>query len=412
MLTTNAKASGRKLTLTIIKDLDKDRQPWLVEVVMRNGLLGQHDTIRTKWIPQDQDYQVKVTGMGQAKAQPTLKHESASPTSKAGSREFPTGGGGTVKEEKSDDPKNGSSRSTQYFLTPGKADLRTDHAVGIEEVVEGDEGEQETQEVCDLDNQQLAEQLQRMEIINRIEELKHAQLIRDAELANVRQGAVTVYADRAHTGLYGLRENNLVEDLINTECAKHKIWTHPVSGKEETPAEREVRMILYDMMVISLQNFKSMYSGEHVGDNYAILRNVMTYGAPSSTRMLIDLTKKLGNYTKQTNQGYQDYELGLQHLSNELCTVGRAMTQDDLTLRLIAGMTGDKRYEKQCREVSERAETYSTCNSVFVQRAQALGNLTSTMKKKDEANALDTDSKSKGKSKGGRGKGKGRGRGK
>ena len=89
------------------------------------------------------------------------------------------------------------------------------------------------------------------------------------------------------------------------------------------------------------------------------------------------------------------------------------MTQDDLTLRLIAGMTGDKRYEKECREVSERAESYSTCNSVFVQRAQALGNLTSTFKKKDEANALDTDTKGKGKSsKGGRGKGKGRGRGK
>jgi hypothetical protein len=209
-----------------------------------------------------------------------------------------------------------------------------------------------------------------------------------------------------------LRENNLVENLINTECARHKIWTHPVSGREETQEEREVRMILYDIIVTSLQNFKSMYSGEHVGDNYAVVRNVMTYGAPSSMRMLIDLTKKLGNYNKQTNQGYQDYELGLQLLSNDLCTLGVVMSQDDMTMRLIAGMTGDKRYERQCREVSERAETYSTCNSVFVQRAQALGNLTSTHKKKDEANALDTDSKDKGKSKGGRGKGKGRGRGK
>ncbi len=80
------------------------------------------------------------------------------------------------------------------------------------------------------------------------------------------------------------------------------------------------------------------------------------------------------------------------------------MTQDDLTLCLIAGMTGDKGYKKECREVSEPAESYSTCNSVFVQRAQALGNLTSTFKKKDEANALDTDSRGKGKSsKGGRG---------
>ena len=67
MLTTNAKASGRKLTLILIKDLDNDRQPWMVDVILKSGLLGQHDTIRTKWIPQDQDYQVKITGMVQAK---------------------------------------------------------------------------------------------------------------------------------------------------------------------------------------------------------------------------------------------------------------------------------------------------------------------------------------------------------
>ena len=108
-------------------------------------------------------------------------------------------------------------------------------------------------------------------------------------------------------------------------------------------------MILYDLIVTSLQNFKSMYSGEHVGDNYAVLRNVMSFGAPSSKRMRIDLTKRLGNYHKQTNQGYQEYELGLRHLSNELCAVGTVMTDEELTLRLIAGMTSDKRYGKECR---------------------------------------------------------------
>ena len=47
-----------------------------------------------------------------------------------------------------------------------------------------------------------------------------------------------------------------------------------------------------------------------------------------------------------------------------------------------------------------------------MQRAQALNNLTSTFKKKDEANAVDAGPKGKGKSKGrGKGKGKGGGRG-
>ena len=400
MLTTTAKASGRKLTLTVIKNLDKDRQPWMAEVVLKSGLLGQHDTIRTKWVPQNQDYQVKVTGMAQAKAQPSLKEETSSSITsmEAGSDgEFTTGSGGEVKKEKSSHTRGVGTRSTSYLMTPGKPVVIIEHADA------GSDGEGEDE---DLDNMQLEQRLQRMEILNRMRELEHVQLLRDAELANVRKGVVvTAHADRAFTGLYGLRENNLVENLINTECAKHKVWTHPVSGREETQTEREVRMILYDMMVTSLQNFKSMYSGEHVGDNYAVLRNVMTYGAPSSMRMRIDLTKKLGNYSKQTHQGYQDFELGLQHLSNDLCNVGMTMSQDELTLRLIAGMTSDKRYEKECREVSERAESYSTCNSVFVQRAQALGNLTSTPKPKDEANALEEGKGKGGKGRGGRGKG-------
>ena len=74
MLTTNAKASGRKLTLTVIKNLDKERKTWMVEVIRKSGLLGQHDTIRVKWLPQNQDYQVTITGTAHpAKAQLTLK---------------------------------------------------------------------------------------------------------------------------------------------------------------------------------------------------------------------------------------------------------------------------------------------------------------------------------------------------
>ena len=405
MLTTNAKASGRKLTLTVIKNLDKERKTWMVEVIRKSGLLGQHDTIRVKWLPQNQDYQVAITGMAHpAKAQLTLKQEDASSSSSLAGDGMPTdtsmaGDSVDVKMEKQE-KKVHTKGSTQYLLTPGKAVVKTDHVVMEEgEEAEGDEEDQETAI--------LAERLQRMEILNRMRELEHAQLLRDVELENARRGVV-VTSGRVHTGLYGLREDSLVENLINTECDKHKVWTHPVSGREETPAEREVRMMLYDMIVTSLQNFMSMYSGEHVGDNYAILRNVMSYGAPSSMRMRIDLTMKLGNYHKKTHQGYQDFELGLQHLSNDLCTVGMTLSQDELTLRLIAGMTVDKRYEKECREVSERAESYSTCNSVFVQRAQALGNLTSTHRAKDEANALE-ESKSKGR--GGKGKGRGRGKG-
>ena len=362
-LTTNAKASGRKLTLLIIKDLEKDREPWMADVVRKSELLGQHDTINMKWIPQNQDYQVKITGVVSAKSQPDPSIGSASSdTSTAGDvgvdSTTSTAGGGKVKREKRDHTTTGvGTRSVLFPQTPGTADLSDSE----EEV-----GNIEIKQKEDLDNHELTELLKRMEIMHRIKEIEHAQHLRDAELASVRRVVAKEPADRAHTGLYGLRENNLVENMIKAECAKHKVWTHPVSGREETAGEREVRMMLYDMIVTSLQNFKAMYSGEHVGDNYAVLRNVMTFGAPSSKRMKIDLTKKLGNYHKQNSQGYQEYELGLQHLSNDLCAVGMVMTRDELTLRLIAGMTSDKRYEKECRDVSERDESYATCHSVFV----------------------------------------------
>jgi hypothetical protein len=112
--------------------------------------------------------------------------------------------------------------------------------------------------------------------------------------------------DKHHRGLYGLREEIVIENLINAEYGKHKTYVHSRSGREESPAERESRMILYDMIITSLQNFKSMYTGELVGDNYAIVRNVMRFGAPNSMRMKIDLTKRLGDYAKKQDQGCRE----------------------------------------------------------------------------------------------------------
>ncbi len=86
---------------------------------------------------------------------------------------------------------------------------------------------------------------------------------------------------------------------------------------------------MYDVIITSLQNFKSMYTGELVGDNYEIVRNVMRFGAPNSMRMKIDLTKRLGNNAKKQDQGYQEYGLGLRTLVEELTTVG---TADDVIL--------------------------------------------------------------------------------
>ena len=61
-LSSNAKASGKKLSLRVIKNLDVDRSAWLSDVVLKSSLLGTHDTIRTQWSPKDHDHEVKFLG--------------------------------------------------------------------------------------------------------------------------------------------------------------------------------------------------------------------------------------------------------------------------------------------------------------------------------------------------------------
>ena len=61
-LSSNAKASGKKLVLKIIKQLDIDRSAWLSDVVLKSSLLGTHDTVRTQWSPKNYDHDVKYLG--------------------------------------------------------------------------------------------------------------------------------------------------------------------------------------------------------------------------------------------------------------------------------------------------------------------------------------------------------------
>ncbi len=76
-----------------------------------------------------------------------------------------------------------------------------------------------------------------------------------------------------------------------------------------------------------------MYTGELVGDSFAIVRNVLRSGAPNSMRMKIDLTKRLGNSAKKQDWGYQEYELELRTLVEELATVGNPVSAADVILR-------------------------------------------------------------------------------
>ena len=387
-LSSNAKASGKKLVLKIIKQLDIDRSAWLSDVVLKSSLLGTHDTVRTQWSPKNYDHDVKYLG---STVGLTIKSKKSAEDIKVS----------TASEKQTDasQPVEAVKVEKHPLATPAK-----------------EKGSSSSQGGGDKEKEQQEEIKLLREYVARLETEKSLKL--KQELAAKVAATSADATDKQHQGLFGLREDQVVEDIINAEYGKQKIWTHPISGMEETPSQREMRMIMYDMIVTSLQHFKSMYTGELVGDNFSIVRNVVKYGAPNSMRMKIDLTKKLGNYEKKHDQGYQDYALGLRVLIDELAAVGYPMKEDLVTLHLIAGMTNDRRYDRECKELSDRAESYSVCNNVFVMKAQTLGNLTSKLRT-EEANAATThhEGGGRGKGKGGRGQdsqwgGRGKGKGK
>ena len=74
----------------------------------------------------------------------------------------------------------------------------------------------------------------------------------------------------------------------------------------------------------------------------------------------------MGNYVKKPKQGYQEYELGLRDLIDQLAAVRHPVSAEDTVMRLIAGMISDKRYEKETKEVSDNMEPYSVCHDLFV----------------------------------------------
>ena len=61
-LTSTAKASGKRVVVKVIVDLDTGRNEWLSAVVIAESLLGTHDTVRTKWVPIEEKYRVTITG--------------------------------------------------------------------------------------------------------------------------------------------------------------------------------------------------------------------------------------------------------------------------------------------------------------------------------------------------------------
>ena len=227
-------------------------------------------------------------------------------------------------------------------------------------------------------------------------------------------GYITSTRKEVIAGTRGTREAWVAEALIQAAANRVRKWKHPITGKLETPAEYRRRMIVNTAIKESLKKYQEFYRNELEGDNYTIVRNVILFGEPSSKYMKITLEQKLAKHVKTREQTYQEYESKLREYWDELACIGRVVSDEDKTLKLIAGMENDRRYKFVVKDVCNSDSNYRQCHAAFMQEAQAQNDLWKEQKRNNahgDVNSADQQSgRGTGRSKG-RNKGRGQGRG-
>ena len=200
---------------------------------------------------------------------------------------------------------------------------------------------------------------------------------------------------------------------MNDAAERVKQWKHPITHEPETAIQYRKRMILNTAIKDSLKKYPEFYKSELEGDNYIIVRNVLMFGEPSSKFMKVTLNKKLEAHVKTKAKTYQEYESELREMWDELACLGKVVSEEDKTLKLIAGMEDDRRYHNVVKEVCTSDSNYGQCHTAFMQEAHIQKDLWREQKKfstQGDINSADrTDTKrafGKG-SRGGRGKGRG-----
>lgn len=223
-------------------------------------------------------------------------------------------------------------------------------------------------------------------------------------------GYITATRKHVITGTRGTREAWVAEAIIQAAANRVRKWKHPVTGKLETPAEYRRRMIVNTAIKESLKKYQEFYRNELEGDNFTIVRNVIMFGEPSSKYMKITLEQKLAKHVKTKEQTYQEFESKLREYWDELACVGRIISDEDKTLKLIAGMENDRRYKAVVKDVCNSDSNYRQCHAAFMQEAHVQNDLWREQRKNQHTHG-DVNSADQTNGRGNRGRDRGRGRG-
>ena len=154
-------------------------------------------------------------------------------------------------------------------------------------------------------------------------------------------GFVTSTRREQINGTRGTREKWVAEAIIRDAAERVKQWKHPTTHKQESATEYRRRMILNAAIKESLRKYPEFYKNELEGDNYTIVRNVIMFGEPSSKAMKVTLSRRLEHLVKSKDKTYQEYESKLRELWDELACIGKIVSDEDKTLKLISGMEHD-----------------------------------------------------------------------
>jgi hypothetical protein len=360
-LNASAKASARSVRIEPLNDATYEGDAWLNEVAIQAQMLGASNTITVKYVPVDE---VDLTKDD--------REISTQSSEESVLQNLPTST--ELQGRESDDIIQDLNQKIEEGINI-KSEIDEKEQVAIE-ATRTDRSAQHMQ------NELLARMMSQMDRM----EKRLAQY--EAKESESNPGMNVNVHERPD----GLRESWVVDNMVRDAFKKQKVWVHPTTGKRESPAQAEARMILFACIKRSLGKYPEYYQGETHGDNYKIVRNVMQYGRANSRVMIIECTKLLHDLTKTKDMSYPEYERQLTQLFTKLKQLERPVHKDDQVIHLTQGLSGDARYSRTVDTINERKMSYWQAHQLLLLTAHKMRDVTRKPKSKQQEEINHVDS--------------------
>ena len=176
--------------------------------------------------------------------------------------------------------------------------------------------------------------------------------------------------------MLGLAEPWIADRYIAQELKRHALFGDPISRQPEPQRSRELRLMLFSLLVDSLGEWRAVHEQFVYGDCRSLFCAMLQLGQVNATRRLIDVDRALANHSKMRGMGYITFERSLRELYQEANALGKVFSDRERTTRLIVGAEEDRRYRDECLELSRCSASYFEAHKLLLMRATAINDLT------------------------------------